>query len=276
MVQRQPLLLPDIQRPVVERGGDAGDRGELGRAPGSCRRARTATGCWTTAAPAPAARRRRRRRWRTSPPSPPRASTFASSSAFAAGATSTTSSTPSRSRPADDRGDVLASCSRSPRAHRRPGRAPPWPGELTVVKTWAPAQRASWIAALPTAPAPPATSTDRPASAPGASSVGEPVGQRSGRGGRSWRGCRGSLPRRSTPSPAAGPPAPRAARRTPARSPRAAARRPATARRADRGRARAPDRPRRRRRRRPGWAPPAGTSAARRGRRPPATSSRWG
>src|SRR5215218_2484981 len=40
---------------------------------------------------------------------------------------------------------------------------------LTVVITSAPAQRASWIAALPTAPAPPATSTVLPASASGPS-----------------------------------------------------------------------------------------------------------
>jgi hypothetical protein len=39
---------------------------------------------------------------------------------------------------------------------------------LTVVITVAPAQVASWMAALPTAPAPPATSTVRPARLPGA------------------------------------------------------------------------------------------------------------
>ena len=45
-------------------------------------------------------------------------------------------------------------------------------GPLTVVITVAPAQRASWIAAWPTAPAPPATSTTLPARAPGCSRRG--------------------------------------------------------------------------------------------------------
>ena len=47
-------------------------------------------------------------------------------------------------------------------------------GLLTVVTTVAPDQRASWIAALPTAPAPPATSTVIPSRAPGPSRVGPP------------------------------------------------------------------------------------------------------
>ena len=48
----------------------------------------------------------------------------------------------------------------------------PFSGPLTVVMTVASDQRASWMAALPTAPAPPATSTTRPARAPGPSRVG--------------------------------------------------------------------------------------------------------
>ena len=55
-----------------------------------------------------------------------------------------------------------------------PARAASWPfsGLLTVVMTVASDHRASWIAALPTAPAPPATSTVRPSSVPGPSRVG--------------------------------------------------------------------------------------------------------
>ena len=45
-------------------------------------------------------------------------------------------------------------------------------GLLTVVMTVASDHRASWIAALPTAPAPPATRTVRPSSVPGPSRVG--------------------------------------------------------------------------------------------------------
>ena len=55
---------------------------------------------------------------------------------------------------------------------------------LTVVTTVAPAQRASWIAALPTAPAPPATSTVVPSSAPGT----EPGRAALGGGQRAVRG----------------------------------------------------------------------------------------
>ena len=54
---------------------------------------------------------------------------------------------------------------------------------LTVVITVASDQRASWIAALPTAPAPPATSTVRPARAPGPSRFG-PSSVTVRRGGR--------------------------------------------------------------------------------------------
>ena len=52
-----------------------------------------------------------------------------------------------------------------------PARAARWPfsGLLTVVMTVASDHRASWIAALPTAPAPPATRTVRPSSVPGPS-----------------------------------------------------------------------------------------------------------
>ena len=55
-----------------------------------------------------------------------------------------------------------------------PARAARWPfsGLLTVVMTVASDHRASWIAALPTAPAPPATRTVRPSSVPGPSRVG--------------------------------------------------------------------------------------------------------
>ena len=48
----------------------------------------------------------------------------------------------------------------------------PFSGPLTVVMTVASDHRASWIAALPTAPAPPATRTVRPSSVPGPSRVG--------------------------------------------------------------------------------------------------------
>src|SRR3954451_22554082 len=50
-----------------------------------------------------------------------------------------------------------------------PARAARWPfsGLLTVVMTVASDHRASWMAALPTAPAPPATKTMRPSSVPG-------------------------------------------------------------------------------------------------------------
>ena len=48
----------------------------------------------------------------------------------------------------------------------------PFSGPLTVVITVASDHRASWIAALPTAPAPPATRTVRPSSVPGPSRVG--------------------------------------------------------------------------------------------------------
>ena len=48
----------------------------------------------------------------------------------------------------------------------------PFSGLLTVVMTVASDHRASWIAALPTAPAPPATRTVRPSSVPGPSRVG--------------------------------------------------------------------------------------------------------
>src|SRR4051812_46442996 len=43
----------------------------------------------------------------------------------------------------------------------------PFLGELTVVTTVAPDQRANWTAALPTAPAPPCTRTVSPVIAPG-------------------------------------------------------------------------------------------------------------
>ena len=57
-------------------------------------------------------------------------------------------------------------------------------GLLTVVITVASAQRASWIAALPTAPAPPCTSTVWPGQRAGA----DPVGQRLGDGQAAVRG----------------------------------------------------------------------------------------
>ena len=149
-------------------------------------------------------------------------------------------------------------------------------GELTVVITRAPDHRASWIAACPPAPAPPATSTVRPSSAPGPSRTGPPSatggpmrGHRghaercpelelaaSGESARPvWPGARLSPVR--FPSGARGP----RGTPTPGRRPRARPRR---------------GRPHRPRPSRLGWAPPRGTASVGPDAHPPAPSSRWG
>ena len=99
--------------------------------------------------------------------------TALSISALAAAATSTIVSTPSGAILRTSADDVLLSVVDDVVGAGR-GSQVAFSGLLTVVMTNASDQRASWIAALPTAPAPPETSTVRPCSVPGPSRSGPP------------------------------------------------------------------------------------------------------